>query len=176
MTKRKIQFLQWWNERQEELVICWKFAREKNDKERESYFEGHLRKNVALLEQFKSKEKLHSYYRERRKENIQFRLAHYIRLHVRGVLKGNLKNRYESGCSAVYLRAYLETKFKDGMNWENYTWKGWHVDHIIPLSLFDLTDRGQYLQACHYTNLQPMWAKDNLLKGKKLIYESKALI
>ena len=55
------------------------------------------------------------------------------------------------------------------MSWDNYGKKGWHIDHITPLVLFDLTNREQVLMACHYTNLQPLWAKDNLSKGTKII-------
>lgn len=53
------------------------------------------------------------------------------------------------------------------MTWDNWAPKGWHVDHIIPLSSFDLTNRDQLLAACHYTNLQPLWAKENLQKGAR---------
>ena len=53
------------------------------------------------------------------------------------------------------------------MNWKNYGFRGWHIDHIKPLSSFDLSDRNQLLEACHYTNLQPLWWYENLSKGVK---------
>ena len=68
------------------------------------------------------------------------------------------------GCSVQYLKCRLEKKFKKGMTWDN--WGEWHIDHIIPLDSFDLTDEKQYLEACNYKNLQPLWAKENFLKGK----------
>ena len=54
------------------------------------------------------------------------------------------------------------------MNWKGWSVRGWHIDHIIPLVSFDLTDRKQFLKACHYTNLQPLWAEENLRKGAKI--------
>jgi len=71
------------------------------------------------------------------------------------------------GCSISDLKFYLESQFKDGMSWENHGIKGWHIDHIKPCSSFDLTDIEQQKQCFHYTNLQPLWWKDNLLKGNK---------
>jgi len=62
------------------------------------------------------------------------------------------------------------------MSWDNWTKDGWHIDHIIPLAAFDLTDREQVKQACHYTNLRPMWAEENLSKGAKMPEEIGVLV
>jgi len=68
------------------------------------------------------------------------------------------------GCTVDGLTSYLESKFQPKMTWDNWGINGWHINHIKPLSSFDLTDRLQFLEACHYTNLQPLWAIDNLIK------------
>ncbi len=69
------------------------------------------------------------------------------------------------GCPIGELITYLQSKFLPGMSWENYGRKGWHIDHIRPLSSFDLTDVEQRCIAFHHTNLQPLWASDNWGKG-----------
>ena len=71
------------------------------------------------------------------------------------------------GCSVEELRIHLEAQFVEGMNWENYGLYGWHIDHIRPCSSFDLTDAEQQRICFHYTNMQPLWAKDNLKKSDK---------
>jgi hypothetical protein len=72
------------------------------------------------------------------------------------------------GCTISELKKHLESKFQLGMTWGNRG-KEWHIDHIIPLAQFNLQDRQQFLIACHYTNLQPLWAKDNIVKGKSVL-------
>lgn len=69
------------------------------------------------------------------------------------------------GCTVDEARAYLESLFQPGMTWENWSLRGWHIDHKRPLKSFDLTDSAQLAQACHYTNLQPLWAFDNYSKS-----------
>ena len=91
-----------------------------------------------------------------------------LRTRIQKVLKGQRK--YEKtmklvGCSIPELRQHLESQFLPGMSWENHGIFGWHVDHIKPCSSFDLTDPEQQRLCFHYTNLQPLWALDNIKKG-----------
>lgn len=71
------------------------------------------------------------------------------------------------GCNIETLKIYLESKFTKGMSWENYG--KWHIDHIIPCAKFDLTKEEEQKICFHYTNLQPLWAKDNCSKQDRLI-------
>lgn len=73
------------------------------------------------------------------------------------------------GCSGQELKKYLESKFLLGMSWENYGKFGWHVDHIKPLSKFNLSNAEEIEKANHYTNLQPLWWRDNLQKLNKYV-------
>lgn len=71
------------------------------------------------------------------------------------------------GCSLSELMAHLEGQFLAGMTWANRGHKTWHIDHIIPCAAFDHSDPEQVAKCWHYSNLQPMWATDNLKKGCK---------
>lgn len=73
------------------------------------------------------------------------------------------------GCTIPGLKAHLESLFAPGMTWENKGRFGWHIDHKRPCSLFDLTDPSQQRACFHYTNLQPLWWRDNLEKRDKCI-------
>lgn len=76
-----------------------------------------------------------------------------------------------NGCTIEELKNYIGSQFQEGMNWENYGLYGWHIDHKKTIASFDLTNREQFLEACHYSNLQPLWANDNLKKSNKLNYQ-----
>jgi len=69
------------------------------------------------------------------------------------------------GCSREHLVSHIESQFAEGMSWANR--KEWHIDHIIPVSAFDLTTSEGQQAAFHYTNLRPLWAKDNLAKSAR---------
>lgn len=92
-------------------------------------------------------------------KTVADRMRDRIRRAVGPVPKGH----YSLGCTPAQLRTHLERQFLRGMSWANRT--DWHIDHIRPLASFDLTDPDQIKTACHFTNLRPIWAKDNLRKG-----------
>jgi len=85
-------------------------------------------------------------------------------------LRGTVKSKRTMellGTSIDNFWSHLESKFKPGMSRNNYG-KRWHIDHVVPCAYFDLTKPEEQFKCFHYTNLQPLWAKENLKKGAKL--------
>lgn len=104
------------------------------------------------------------------RNNLQARIANNLRVRLRRAIKNNQKVGSavrDLGCTIPELKTYLESMFQPGMNWDNYG--DWHIDHIQPLSSFDLTDRKQLRIACNFRNLQPLWCVDNLSKGSEAL-------
>lgn len=108
------------------------------------------------------------YLKKRRKTDFNYKLSIVLRSRLsRLVQRGHSSTALRNlGCSPEEFRKYIASQFKEGMRWRNHG--KWHLDHILPLSSFDLTDPKQLDKACHYTNLQPLWAIDNLRKSNKL--------
>ena len=108
------------------------------------------------------KNKYHNDLKFRIRANLSTRL--WCALKAQGVKKTTSTMKL-CGCSLENLKQHLESQFVDGMSWDN---KGeWHIDHIKPCAAFDLTDVEQQKECFHFTNLQPLWALDNMKKGAK---------
>lgn len=140
------------------------------------YQKQHRLDNKEKLDQSSKKyrennrDRFNQKYRDKIKNDVSFRLKQYLRNRIYAAVKLNYKSGSavkDLGCSIEELKLHLESKFQPGMTWENHG--KWHIDHIIPLCKFDLTNREQFLQACHFSNLQPLWAVDNIRKGGKLV-------
>jgi hypothetical protein len=108
--------------------------------------------------------------KERRDGDPVFNLTNRLRcrlwkyLKILNITKTN-KTFDIVGCSPQFLKEHLETQFTDGMSWDNRS--EWHIDHIIPLSSAKTED--ELYKLCHYENLQPLWAEDNLKKSNKIL-------
>jgi len=98
-----------------------------------------------------------------------FRVLSVVKRASRLGRKPNKRGRVETflGCTLHDFKEHIESKFLSGMTWQNHGHGTWHVDHIKPLSAFNLTDEKERRAATHYLNLQPMWAADNMSKGAK---------
>lgn len=121
---------------------------------------------------YKNRDKRNEYLKNKRKEDVQFRIRKNIRDRMRAAMDGRSKSEHTMkllGCSIEELKIHLEKQFTTGMSWDNYGKKGWHIDHILPCASFDLTNLDEQIKCFHYTNLQPLWAEDNYKKKDKII-------
>lgn len=108
---------------------------------------------------------------ERRRRDHGFKLLSNLRTRLYLAVRRSRVRKTERtltlvGCSPQKLLTHLESQFSGGMSWENYG--QWHVDHKRPCASFNLSDPEQQRACFHYTNLQPLWEKDNLRKGARL--------
>jgi len=117
-----------------------------------------------------NKENIKKYKKLRYENDLSYKLVTNCRNRINGFLKTKNLSKYNKtfefiGCSTEDLKLHLEKQFKHGMSWDN---RGeWHIDHIIPLSSANTEE--DVFKLCHYTNLQPLWAKENLQKSNKII-------
>lgn len=106
------------------------------------------------------------------KTNPLVKLKNILRSRIRTTL---ILNKYKKskrseellGNKIEEVKKHIELQFREGMTWKNHGKYGWHIDHIIPLS--SAKNEDEIIKLFHYTNLQPLWAKDNLSKGSKII-------
>lgn len=115
------------------------------------------------------------YWKNRRLNEPDYRLKTYLRTRVYNAIKRLLKSGSKSaptaeliGCSMPLLKAHIESKFRPGMTWENYG-PVWHMDHIKPCALFDLTKPKQQSECFSWKNLQPLFAQENRIKNRKYL-------
>jgi hypothetical protein len=138
----------------------------KNDKK---YKEWRKQRNKTNPRVYEVRNK---YRNERKKNDINFKILGNLRNRLwfsfkRGLVKKNIKTLDLIGTSIENLILHLEKSFKPGMTRENYG--EWHIDHIKPISKFDLNDENEQKKCFHYTNLQPLWASENIKKSDKYV-------
>lgn len=166
--------------KQQENNRCAQYRKNNLDREIErqkKYREENKEKRSQYTNKWREKNKTRhlakavEYKRRRLNTDAEFRMMHRLRGRLRMALNGSKKSEKTNnliGCSSSFLFKYIQSKFADGMSWDNYGRGGWSLDHIIPCAAFDMTDPKQQLQCFHYSNLQPLWERDNIKKRDKL--------
>ncbi|MFA6433027.1 MAG: hypothetical protein WCV82_04450 [Candidatus Paceibacterota bacterium] len=136
----------------------------------------------ASMQRWRKSEKGKSYHRNRIKTNPTYHIKCRLRCRLKdalraGKLSKSLKTAELLGCTPEHLKTHLESMFYDGMTWDNmgYGPDKWQIDHVRPVGLFDLTDPEQQKACFHWTNLQPLWGKDHLVKTKADLRQIKAI-
>lgn len=142
-----------------------KLRREKRDEQRELQ-----KKWPSSQSGYQSKPKEYEntengYERYKREKDAMWRVRKNARNRIRRSVKKENSTTAYLGCSWHELKNHLESLFKDGMSWDNYGTNGWHIDHIIPLA--SAKNEEEIIPLLHYTNLQPLWAGDNIRKGAR---------
>ena len=136
-----------------------------------SHNEKYLSK-ISEASKIKRKNYSNNYFKFKIKTDVIFKLKIYSRNMLNRAFRSILQEKNWStpkalGCSWEHFKNHLESKFQEGMTWNNYAHDGWHIDHIIPISSAKTEE--DIIRLSHYTNLQPLWAKDNLIKSNKMV-------
>lgn len=157
-----IKPLQDFNKRKDGKFGCTSICKSCNNKKRKNWIDSN--KSSYL-------EKRKSYIKKKNNEDPSFKLINNLRCRLNDFLNfRKLKKQNKTidliGCNPRQLKSYLESKFSENMSWQNYGYRGWHLDHIIPLS--SANNYNDIYKLFHYTNLQPLWGTENMKKGNKI--------
>lgn len=147
--------------------------RDKHLLQRKASYQKHKAKRNAesAIYRKNNKDKLNKYYVERRKTDLNFKMSAYMRNMLNRVLSRTYNDKDNStvqtlGYTCDELINHIESKFEDGMSWDNYG--EWHIDHIVPLTVMVNAGFKDPADINHLSNLQPLWAIDNLAKSNKI--------
>lgn len=164
------------NNKEKKREIDKKYREENKELIKNGYENFHKKNPLIKLEYQKkyyknNREKIFNYVYERRKNDLLFKLKDNVRCRLRVFLNSrNISKKNKTfdilGCSPEFLKKHIEKQFTEGMSWE-LMGEHIHIDHIIPLSSAKTEE--EIYKLCHYTNLQPLWAKDNMKKSNKIL-------
>ena len=132
-----------------------------------------LKHKYYMENKLKVRTSINKYRRKKFKTDPSFKIEFLLRTRIRDCLKKQAgikakKSLELLGCTSKQARDHLESQFTEGMTWDNMGRGGWHIDHIIPCAFFDLTKPSHQKVCFNWQNLQPLWEKDNCVKGDKI--------
>ncbi len=160
-------------ENKDKILNCNKIYRLTNkDKILEQRKEYRNREEIIKHNKEKMKEYLpirKTNMKQRRLFDLNFRLSEALRSKLHRGIKGyNTSLTNILGCDMTFFKKWIEFRFDYNMNWNNYG-KEWHIDHILPINQFNFKNQNDLNICFHWTNLQPLNAKDNQSKSDNII-------
>lgn len=176
---RKLETTRYRNLNKDKLKAVGKIYYEKNKVKRQEYHNEWREKNRDKLREYSkqlyrkdlnlNREKRRIYVNKKMNTDFMYKLRSCIRTRLFIIFKTKNINKKDTtlnilGCNFDTAKKHIENQFNNGMSWDNYG--KWHIDHIIPL--YSAKSEKELIELCNYKNLQPLWAKDNLSKGKKI--------
>jgi hypothetical protein len=181
MNEQPKEKLSWYQRNKEKALANQKKLYQANKDKRKEYIKEHFKQNIDIYRQYskkyctRDKEKRNAYTKRKMKEDpvyaCRVKLSNAVacsakrtsnRLPFRclfGINKSDLESTL--GCSIEQFVLYFDSLFQPGMNWSNHG--KWHIDHIKPVATATTVE--EVVELNHYTNLQPLWATDNMTKG-----------
>jgi hypothetical protein len=180
--KKKVEYEKQWRLDNKEKIKQYNLAsKEKNKqwrldnkKKKAEYDKQYRLHNKDKIKQWRldNKEKTNQSARQRKKTDPLFKLAYTCRNRMLNAFKSkginkDIKSEKMLGCTYKEMQQHLINQFTEGMTVDNHG--KWHIDHIIPLTLANTKE--ELIELIHYTNLQPLWAFDNISKKDKIIME-----
>lgn len=162
----------------DKIIAQSKDYRAKNKDKRCRYEKKYREDNVDKMKEYQREyrsenlDKINEYHRTRYNTNPQAKIRQRLASRIRQVVKNKSTRKSAdtmtlTGTTLEKLIAHMESLFLPGMTWENHG--KWHIDHIKPCSSFDLTDPEQQRACFNWSNLQPLWALDNMKKSDKIL-------
>ena len=173
----KKKYMKEYNQRPDIKVRKKEYQKEYNQRPEVKAKSKEYLKEYHLKNKKRIKQRQNEYLKNKRKTDLNFKIACNLRSRINHALKNNTKSAHTKellGCSIEFFKGYLSAQFKKGMSWDNWStgnngngMKEWHIDHIKPCSRFNQSNPQEQRQCWNYTNLQPLWAEENLKKGNK---------
>ncbi len=146
--------------------------KEKRNKSNRDYYYANREELIKDSSEYSknNKEGRKRRHAERWETDLNYKLSHLLRNRFKSALKNNKKDESVIdliGCTIDFFKIYIEDMFTEGMSWDN-NGKKWHLDHIIPVDAFDLKKIEAQKICFHFSNMQPLWKADNLIKQNKI--------
>jgi len=176
--KRKISGKKYREKNKEKIFRQQQIYYQKNKEKIQAYKKEYQQKNSRIIAKKQKlwgqthKKQINKYSRDRRKNDLHYRILNNMRGRLYYALKSQdsrkaLHTMDLVGCSVDELKLHIQKQFTSGMMWDNYGLGNtkWSIDHIIPCAYFDLTKPEEQKKCFHYSNLCPLWNKDNSKKN-----------